>query len=183
MAERISAAEFERQANEYTLEAVQQLNAAVRAAPEIGARSDFFANPENVEQGLPVFQGKHTRFVYDEDEEEIVGAVDVTEQALASGPRVRTVAELDADIEDAEEAEEEEEQEEQEEEEEEYEDDTGVTNEFYEAEDEDEAMDEHERVEAMLQDVEMELAAVALDQQQLLARAAAATSAARPSST
>jgi hypothetical protein len=187
MAERISAAEFERQAAEYTGEAVEQLNAAVRAQPALGARSGFFQDPANVARGLPVFQGKHTRFVYDDDEEEIVAAVDVTQEALHDGPRVRTVAELDADIDGASDEEEDDDyddiDEEEEEEEEEEEDETGVHNEFYvpEGEDNDEemAMDDAQ-VSALLQDIEMELAAVAIDQRQLLARASAATSGATP---
>lgn len=190
MAEQISAAEYERQAAEYTSEMVEQLNAAVRAQPALGARSGFFQDPANVARGLPVFQGKHTRFVYDDEDDEIVAAVDVTQEALHSGPRVRTVAELDADIDGASDEEEEEEEEEYDEEED-YDDEeeaeqdgTGVHNEFYapEGEDNDEemAMDDAQ-VSALLQDVEMELAAVALDQRQLLSRAAAATASATPS--
>ncbi|KAJ0401624.1 hypothetical protein P43SY_006003 [Pythium insidiosum] len=134
-AQRISADEYERQAVEYTTAMVEQLNAAVREDPSIASQSSFFQDPLNVKRGLPVFQGKHTRFVYDDEEEEIVAAVDATEHP-APGPRVRTVADL-PDMSDEEEEDEEEDEEEYEEDEEEYdeeegaEDDLGVENAFY----------------------------------------------------
>ncbi|KAL4151214.1 hypothetical protein PRNP1_008231 [Phytophthora ramorum] len=161
-AQQISAADYERQAVEYTTQQVAQLNAAVRAQPEIGARSEFFQNEENVAKGLPVFQGTHTRFVYDEDEE-IVAAVDVTQEALSHGPVVRTVAELDEDVDD------EEEEEEEEEEYGEYEEDQdeAVHNTFYNAEEQGSMA-----VDALMEDVEMEMAAVAIDEQKLLNMAA-----------
>ncbi|KAG1687011.1 hypothetical protein DVH05_005751 [Phytophthora capsici] len=159
--QQISAAEYERQAVEFTTQEVERLNAAVRAQPEIGARSEFFQDEENVAKGLPVFQGKHTRFVYDDDEEEIVAAVDVTQEALNSGPVVRTVAELDEDIE---------EEEEDYEEEEEYEEeqDEAVQNHFYSAEQEGGMVVDDAHVNALMEDVEMEMAAVAIDEQKLL---------------
>ncbi|POM80382.1 hypothetical protein PHPALM_1787 [Phytophthora palmivora] len=156
-AQQISAAEYERQAVEFTTQEVERLNAAVRAQPALGARSEFFQDEENVAKGLPVFQGKHTRFVYDDEEEEIVAAVDVTQEALDNGPVVRTVAELDEDI-DSEEEEEEEGLEEQ---------DEAVQNTFYSAEEEGDA-----HVNALMEDVEMEMAAVAIDEQKLLNSAA-----------
>ncbi|KAG7395964.1 hypothetical protein PHYBOEH_002949 [Phytophthora boehmeriae] len=160
-AQQISAAEFERQATEFTTQEVERLNAAVRAQPELGARSEFFQDEENVAKGLPVFQGKHTRFVYDDDEEEIVAAVDVTQEALNSGPVVRTVAELDEDLD-----------EEEEEEDEEEDDGTGVTNTFYSAQEEEGMAVDDAHVSALLEDVEMEMAAVALDEYKLMASAA-----------
>ncbi|RLN31738.1 hypothetical protein BBJ28_00026346 [Nothophytophthora sp. Chile5] len=168
-AQQISAAEFERQAVDFTTQAVERLNADVRATPAIGARSEFFQDEANVARGLPVFQGKHTRFVYDEEEDDIVAAVDVTQEALQSGPVVRTVAELDADLEE----EEDDDEEEEEEEEEEY-DDEAVHNTFYAAEGEQQdggRMDDA-HVSALLEDVEMELASVAIDEQRLLQDAA-----------
>ncbi|RLN85091.1 hypothetical protein BBJ28_00026338 [Nothophytophthora sp. Chile5] len=162
-AQQISAAEFERQAVAFTTQAVERLNADVRATPAIGARSEFFQDEANVARGLPVFQGKHTRFVYDEEEDDIVAAVDVTQEALQNGPVVRTVAELDADLE-----------EEEEEEEEEDDDDEAVHNTFYAAEGEQQdggRMDDA-HVSALLEDVEMELASVAIDEQRLLQDAA-----------
>ncbi|GMF26588.1 unnamed protein product [Phytophthora lilii] len=172
-AQQISAAEFERQAVEFTTQEVERLNAAVRAQPELGARSEFFQDEENVTKGLPVFQGKHTRFVYDEEEEEIVAAVDVTQEALNSGPVVRTVAQLDADLDD-----EEEEEEEEEEEGGDYEDyeqeeqDEAVQNTFYNAEQEGGMVVDDAHVNALMEDVEMEMAAVAIDEQKLLSAAA-----------
>ncbi|RQM14890.1 hypothetical protein DD237_003057 [Peronospora effusa] len=157
-AEQISTAEFERQAVEYTTQEVQRLNTAVRAQPEIGARSEFFQHKENVIKGLPVFQGKHTRFVYDNEEEEIVAAVDVTQEALTNGPVVRTVAELDEEEED--------------EDEEEEDEDEAVQNTFYSVGQEgDMVMDDH-YVNALIEDVEMEMAAVAIDEQNLMNTAA-----------
>ncbi|KAG3196227.1 hypothetical protein PC128_g7820 [Phytophthora cactorum] len=162
-AQQISAAEFERQAVEFTTQEVERLNAAVRAQPEIGARSEFFQDKENVAKGLPVFQGKHTRFVYDEEEEEIVAAVDVTEEALNNGPVVRTVAELDEDV-DSEEGEEEYDEEEEQNE--------AVQNTFYNAEQEGGMVVDDAHVNALMEDVEMEMAAVAIDEQKLLNAAA-----------
>ncbi|KAL3657917.1 hypothetical protein V7S43_017116 [Phytophthora oleae] len=164
--QQISSAEYERQAVEFTTQEVERLNAAVRAQPEIGARSEFFQDEENVAKGLPVFQGKHTRFVYDEEEEEIVAAVDVTQEALNSGPVVRTVAELDEDVD--------EEDEEEEEEEEEYEEeqDEAVQNHFYSAEQEGGMVVDDSHVNALMEDVEMEMAAVAIDEQKLMNAAA-----------
>lgn len=163
----ISRDEFERQALEFTTQQVHQLNAAVRLEPAIGARSAFFQSEENVRTGLPVFQGTHTRFVYDDDEEEIVAAVDVTEEALRNNPLVRTVEDLESEDED-----------EEEENEEENEEDRTVTNTFYQHADraqddsgeEDELMGmagDESAVAALLEDVAMELAAVALDEQKL----------------
>ncbi|RMX68619.1 hypothetical protein DD238_002922 [Peronospora effusa] len=164
-AEQISTAEFERQAVEYTTQEVQRLNTAVRAQPEIGARSEFFQHKENVIKGLPVFQGKHTRFVYDNEEEEIVAAVDVTQEALTNGPVVRTVAELDEEEED-------EDEEEEDEDEEEEEEDEAAQNTFYSVGQEgDMVMDDH-YVNALIEDVEMEMAAVAIDEQNLMNTAA-----------
>ncbi|CAI5717967.1 unnamed protein product [Hyaloperonospora brassicae] len=158
-AERIPATEFERQAVEVTAREVARLNAAVRARPAIGARSTFFQDEQNVARGLPVFQGTHTRFVYDEEAgEEIVAVVDVTREALEDGPVVRTVAELDVDI-----GEEEEEEEER----------TGELDAVCSA-DEGCAMvvgdDVH--VDTLMEDVEMEMAAVALDERKLMEAAA-----------
>lgn len=164
--QRISTDEFERQALEYTTQQVQQLNAAVRSEPALGARSEFFQREENVRAGLPVFQGTHTRFVYDDDEEEIVAAVDVTQEALRTGPLVRTVDDLDAEDEDEEEGGEQ------------GEEDDAVANTFFQhdgesksdSEQEDELMEadgEENLVAALLEDVAMELAAVALDEQKL----------------
>ncbi|GMF58383.1 unnamed protein product [Phytophthora fragariaefolia] len=166
-AQRISADEYERQAVEFTTQEVQRLNAAVRAQPELGARSEFFQHEENVQRGLPVFQGKHTRFVYDDEDEAIVTAVDVTQEALSSGPVVRTVAELDEDVEEEELEEEEYDEEEQ---------DEAVQNTFYDAElDGHMAVDDahvNAHVNALMEDVEMEMAAVAIDEQKLLTAAA-----------
>ncbi|RLN46132.1 hypothetical protein BBJ29_001938 [Phytophthora kernoviae] len=161
-AQQISAAEFERQATEFTTQEVERLNAAVRAQPALGARSEFFQDEANVAKGLPVFQGKHTRFVYDDDEENIVAAVDVTQEALSSGPAVRTVAELDEDLDE----------EEEEEEEEEEDDGTGVHNTFYNAQEDEGMIVDDAHVSALLEDVEMEMAAVALDEQKLMTSAA-----------
>ncbi|TYZ58095.1 hypothetical protein PybrP1_006687 [[Pythium] brassicae (nom. inval.)] len=166
--QRISRDEFDRQALEFTTEQVQQLNVAVRLEPAIGARSAFFQSEENVRAGLPVFQGTHTRFVYDDDEEEIVAAVDVTQEALHNNPLMRTVEDLESEDEedggdDADAREE----------------DDAVANTFYQhadggndesGDDEDELMaaaGEESAVAALLEDVAMELAAVALDEQQL----------------
>ncbi|CAH0488554.1 unnamed protein product [Peronospora farinosa] len=157
-AEQISTAEFERQAVEYTTQEVQRLNTAVRAQPEIGARSEFFQHKENVIKGLPVFQGKHTRFVYDNEEEEIVAAVDVTQEALTNGPVVRTVAELDEEGED--------------ENEEEEDEDEAAQNTFYSAGQEGDMMMDDHYVNALIEDVEMEMAAVAIDEQNLMNTAA-----------
>ncbi|KUF76326.1 hypothetical protein AM587_10001682 [Phytophthora nicotianae] len=132
-AQQISAAEFERQAVEFTTQEVERLNAAVRAQPEIGARSEFFQDEENVAKGLPVFQGKHTRFVYDDEDEEIVAAVDVTQEALNNGPV-----------------------------------DEVVQNTFYDAEQEGCMAVDDAHVNALMEDVEMEMAAVAIDEQKLL---------------
>ncbi|ETI37876.1 hypothetical protein F441_16100 [Phytophthora nicotianae CJ01A1] len=161
-AQQISAAEFERQAVEFTTQEVERLNAAVRAQPEIGARSEFFQDEENVAKGLPVFQGKHTRFVYDDEDEEIVAAVDVTQEALNNGPVVRTVAELDEDVDSEEEEEDEEEYDEEEEQ------DEVVQNTFYDAEQEGCMAVDDAHVNALMEDVEMEMAAVAIDEQKLL---------------
>jgi hypothetical protein len=161
-AQQISAQEFKQQAVEFTTQEVERLNAAVRADPQLGARSEFFQSEENVAKGLPVFQGTHTRFVYDDEDEEIVAAVDVTQQALSSGPVVRTVAELDEDV-DEEEAEENYEEEEQ---------DEAVQNHFYNAEQEAAGSMMEDDVNALMEDVEMEMAAVAIDEQKLLNAAA-----------
>ncbi|TDH67833.1 hypothetical protein CCR75_007984 [Bremia lactucae] len=91
-AEQISVADFEREALEFTEQEVKRLNAAVRLQPKLGARSDFFQDVKNVAKGLPLFLGKHTRFIYDE-QDDIVAAVDVTQEALNRGPLVRTVVE------------------------------------------------------------------------------------------
>ncbi|EGZ04849.1 hypothetical protein PHYSODRAFT_249774 [Phytophthora sojae] len=173
-AQQISAAEYERQAVEFTTQEVERLNAAVRAQPELGARSEFFQDEENVAKGLPVFQGKHTRFVYDDEDDEIVAAVDVTQAALNSGPVVRTVAQLDADLEDddEEEGEEYEEGEDGEEYYEEEEHDEAVQNHFYTAPDEGHVAMDDAHVNALMEDVEMEMAAVAIDEDKLLAAAA-----------
>ncbi|CAI5746641.1 unnamed protein product [Peronospora destructor] len=149
--QQISAAEFERQAVEYTTKEVQRLNTAVRAQSEIGARSEFFQHKQNVAKGLPVFQGKHTRFVYDNEEEEIVAAVDVTQEALTNGPVMRTVAELDEDVD-----------------EEEEEEDEAVQNTFYSAKQEGDIRMDDPHVNALMDDVEMEMAAVAIDEQKLM---------------
>ncbi|KAK1928598.1 hypothetical protein P3T76_015899 [Phytophthora citrophthora] len=164
--QQISAVEYERQAVEFTTQEVERLNAAVRAQPELGARSEFFQDEENMAKGLPVFQGKHTRFVYDDEEEEIVAAVDVTQESLNNGPLVRTVAELDEDVD----GEEEEEEEEEEYEEEEYEEeqDEAVQNHFYNAEQQGGMVVDDAHVNALMEDVEMEMAAVAIDEQKLL---------------
>ncbi|OWZ01836.1 hypothetical protein PHMEG_00026710 [Phytophthora megakarya] len=155
-AQQISAAEYERQAVAFTTQEVERLNAAVRAQPEIGARSEFFQDEENVAKGLPVFQGKHTRFVYDNEDEEIVAAVDVTQEALSNGPVVRTVAELDEDVEEEQEEEYEEEQ------------DEAVQNTFFNAEEEGKLAVDDAHLNALMEDVEMEMAAVAIDEQKLL---------------
>ncbi|KAE9011554.1 hypothetical protein PF005_g18611 [Phytophthora fragariae] len=166
-AQQVSAAEYERQAVEFTTQEVERLNAAVRAQPALGARSEFFQDEENVAKGLPVFQGKHTRFVYDDEEEEIVAAVDVTQEALSSGPVVRTVAQLDADLDEEEEEEGEEEDEYYEEEQQ----DEAVHNTFYTAPDDGHMAVDDAHVNALMEDVEMEMAAVAIDEQTLLAAA------------
>ncbi|KAG7378240.1 hypothetical protein PHYPSEUDO_010394 [Phytophthora pseudosyringae] len=171
-AQQISAAEYERQAVEFTTQEVTRLNAAVRAQPELGARSEFFQDEENVAKGLPVFQGKHTRFVYDEEEQQIVAAVDVTQEALGSGPVVRTVAELDEDVDGAEAEEEEEEEEEEDYYGEEEEQDDAVQNTFFNAEQGGAMLADDAHVNALMEDVEMEMAAVAIDEQYLLDAAA-----------
>lgn len=165
--QQISQEEYDRQALEYTTAMVEALNADVRMQPEIGAKSAFFQDEENVKRGLPIFQGKHTRFVYDDDDEEIVGVVEVPE-AAQSGPKVRTVADLDSDDEDEDEDFDEEEQEYDQEDEEEQDD--AVANTFFShppgAEDEDMQVDEAS-MGALLEDVAMELASVALDEQRM----------------
>ncbi|CAH0481166.1 unnamed protein product [Peronospora belbahrii] len=163
-AQQISTAEFDREAVEYTIQEVQRLNVSVRVEPEIGARSKFFQHEKNVVKGLPIFQGKHTRFVYDEEEEEIVTAVDVTQEALNSGPVVRTVAELDEDVE--------EEGEEEEEEGGGEEEDEAVRNVFYVAGQMSDIMVDDANVNAVMDDVEMEMAAVAIDEHKLIHAAA-----------
>lgn len=174
-AQQISQQEYERQALEYTTAMVEALNADVRMQPEIGAKSAFFQDEENVKRGLPVFQGKHTRFVYDDEDEEIVGVVEVPE-AAQSGPKVRTVADLDSDDDD-EEDEEYAEEEEDDQEDEEYieEQDAAVANTFFShppgSEDEDMQVDEAS-MGALLEDVAMELASVSLDEQRLAEMAA-----------
>ncbi|EEY69112.1 uncharacterized protein PITG_05297 [Phytophthora infestans T30-4] len=160
-AQQISAADFDRQAVEYTTQEVERLNAAVRAQPELGARSEFFQDEANVAKGLPVFQGKHTRFVYDDEEGEIVAAVDVTQEALNNGPVVRTVAELDEDVDSDDEGEEDAEGYDEEE-------DEAVRNAFYSA---DGMAVDDAHVNAFMEDVEMEMAAVAIDEQKLLSAA------------
>ncbi|KAF1326743.1 hypothetical protein FI667_g8207, partial [Globisporangium splendens] len=169
-AQQISTSEYEREAVEYTTQMVEQLNATVRRDPSIGAKSTFFQDAKNLEQGIPVFQGKHTRFVYDDEEEEIVDAVDVTREAIEAGPYVRTVEDLENEEDDDDEAEH------YGEKQGEQEQDAGVTNEFYpeeqdEEDDEDTEMaselDEN-AVAALLEDVAMELASVALDEKALL---------------
>lgn len=168
-AQQISINEYERQAVEYTTQQVQQLNTNVRQQPALGAKSTFFQSEKNIEQGIPVFQGKHTRFVYDDDEEEIVDVVDVTQEAISAGPYVRTVQDLEKDGEDDDE----------EEEEGDYgaeEEDDAVANQFYPEEDESEdAADVQMTTEAedfdmalLLEDVAMELASVALDEKMLM---------------
>ncbi|CAI5717988.1 unnamed protein product [Hyaloperonospora brassicae] len=173
-AERIPATEFERQAVEVTAREVARLNAAVRARPAIGARSTFFQDEQNVARGLPVFQGTHTRFVYDEEAgEEIVAVVDVTREALEDGPVVRTVAELDVDVGAEDDDEDRDEEEDRGEEEEEEEERTGELDAVCSA-DEGCAMvvvdDVH--VDTLMEDVEMEMAAVALDERKLMEAAA-----------
>lgn len=167
-AQQISRDEYERQAVEYTTQQVEQLNADVRAQPAIGARSAFFQSAKNIEQGIPVFQGKHTRFVYDDDEEEIVDAVDVTQEAISAGPYVRTVEDLEHDGDDEEEEEEEAGEEGQ---------DDAVANQFYPEEgdesDDDADMQMSDDVDdvdmaSLLEDVAMELASVALDEKMLM---------------
>ncbi|KAF1795850.1 hypothetical protein GQ600_13390 [Phytophthora cactorum] len=125
-AQQISAAEFERQAVEFTTQ-----------EPEIGARSEFFQDEENVAKGLP--------------EEEIVAAVDVTEEALNNGP-VRGKEEEEYD--------------------EEEEQNEAVQNTFYNAEQEGGMVVDDAHVNALMEDVEMEMAAVAIDEQKLLNAAA-----------
>ncbi|GAB9472710.1 hypothetical protein Gpo141_00009882 [Globisporangium polare] len=170
-AQQISREEYERQAVEYTTQQVQQLNANVRQQPALGAKSTFFQSEKNIEQGIPVFQGKHTRFVYDDDEEEIVDAVDVTQEAISAGPYVRTVEDLDND----DEADEEEEGDD--EDDEEAGDDDAVANQFY-PEEEDESDGDADMqmapdaedfdMASLLEDVAMELASVALDEKMLM---------------
>ncbi|GLE00687.1 hypothetical protein PINS_up009475 [Pythium insidiosum] len=161
-AQRITTEEYDRQAVEYTTAMVEQLNAAVRENPSIASQSNYFQDPQNVKRGLPVFQGKHTRFVYDDDEEEIVAAVDATEHP-APGPRVRTVADLPDMSDEEDEEEDEEEYDEEEEEEEEYDeedgdvDDVGVENAFYSLPTDGEV---DPQLQQLLQDVTMELATV-----------------------
>lgn len=167
-AQQISLEEYERQAVEYTTQQVQQLNANVRQQPALGAKSTFFQSEKNIEQGIPVFQGKHTRFVYDDEEEEIVDVVDVTQEAISAGPYVRTVQDLENDGEDDDEEEEEGDYE--------AEEDDAVANQFYPEEDEsDDAADVQMTTEAedfdmasLLEDVAMELASVALDEKMLM---------------
>ena len=104
-ADRISTQEYDRQAAEYTAQMVEQLNQDVRAQPSIGSKSTFFQDPENRKKGLPVFQGKHTRFVYDQEEEEIVAAVDASNAPLPA-PHLRTTDEIESSDEEEEEWEE-----------------------------------------------------------------------------
>lgn len=181
-AQQISRDEYERQAVEYTTQQVEQLNADVRSDPALGAKSTFFQNELNIRNGIPVFQGKHTRFVYDDDDEEIVDAVDVTQEAISAGPYVRTIEDLEHDDEDDEDddfegdgeyAYDDEDVEVDGEQLDDGELDDAVSNKFYD-EHEDEQMDaplDDNDVAAMLEDVAMELASVALDEQTLLARA------------
>lgn len=161
-AERIPVTAFEREAVEFTTREVERLNAAVRAHPEIGARSEFFQDEANVVKGLPVFQGKHTRFVYVEEEgEEIVAVVDVTQEALDNGPVVRTVAELDEDIEEEEEGNEAEAEEE-----------TAGLNVFCSRDEACSMVEDGVHVDTLMEDVEMEMAAVAIDERKLMDAAA-----------
>ncbi|TMW64418.1 hypothetical protein Poli38472_013040 [Pythium oligandrum] len=170
-AQQISQAEYDRQTVEYTTAAIEQLNEDVRNQPSVGAKSRFFQDPANVQKGLPVFQGKHTRFVYDDEEEEIVEAVDVT-HAPIPGPQVRTTEDLDSSDEEEEEHEEEyDEEDDYEEEYEDQDDDMGVENEFYHDEEGDEEHDEDgdveldlddEHLQNLLQNIAMELADVDL---------------------
>jgi hypothetical protein len=153
-AQRVTQDEYDRQAVDYTTAMVEQLNAAVRAQPSLGEMSAFFQDPENVQKGLPVFQGKHTRFVYDSDDEEIVAAVDVTHTPLP-GPHVRTVADLDPDEDEDDEDEEYDEDDEEEAMDEDEDDDMGVENAFYVNPD----TPDDSTIGALLEDVAMELAA------------------------
>ncbi|KAF4028778.1 hypothetical protein GN244_ATG19542 [Phytophthora infestans] len=130
-AQQISAADFDRQAVEYTTQEVERLNAAVRAQPELG---------------------------------EIVAAVDVTQEALNNGPVVRTVAELDEDVDSDDEGEEDAEGYDEEE-------DEAVRNAFYSADQQDGMVVDDAHVNAFMEDVEMEMAAVAIDEQKLLSAA------------
>uniref|UniRef100_A0AAV1UAK7 Uncharacterized protein n=1 Tax=Peronospora matthiolae TaxID=2874970 RepID=A0AAV1UAK7_9STRA len=164
-AERIPVTAFDREAVEFTTREVERLNAAVRAHPEIGARSEFFQDEANVVKGLPVFQGKHTRFVYDEEEgEEIVAVVDVTQEALDNGPVVRTVAELDEDVDD--------EEEEEEGNEAEAEQETAGPNVFCSRDEACSMVEDGVQVDTLMEDVEMEMAAVAIDERKLMDAAA-----------
>ena len=174
-AERIPVTEFERQAVDVTTREVARLNAAVRARPAIGARSTFFQDEQNVARGLPVFQGTHTRFVYDEGAgEEIVAAVDVTREALEDGPVVRTVAELDVDEEEEDDDDDEDGDEDWGEKEEEEED--GMTGELDAVCSADEGcamvVEDDVYVDTLMEDVEMEMAAVAVDERKLMDAAA-----------
>ncbi|CEG35161.1 uncharacterized protein PHALS_13914 [Plasmopara halstedii] len=159
-AQQISTSEYNRQAVEFTTQEVERLNAAVRAQPKLGARSEFFQDEENVVKGLPVFQGKHIRFLY--DEEEIVAAVDVTLEALNNGPVVRTVAELDENVDN------EEEEEYDEDYNEEQDHDDVVRNTFYRKDKESDIDMSNEHIHTLVQDVEMELASLAFHEQDQL---------------
>ncbi|KAK3265151.1 hypothetical protein CYMTET_26149 [Cymbomonas tetramitiformis] len=96
-AKRISKSDFEKQSLDVTTKMIQELNEQVRKNPSVAKGSKFFANKENIVKGLPVFQGKHSRFEYDSDEIKAVlvneseNTSESWEMGSDSGARTRSV--------------------------------------------------------------------------------------------
>jgi hypothetical protein len=111
MAVKMSAEEYAQQSAEYTAKMLADLNAKVKANPEIADKSTFFQCEENILKGLPVFQGEKTTFVYD-DADALVETV--VQQSVTVEPAV--VESMDEEQHDDENDEEEQEEQEQDEE-------------------------------------------------------------------
>eukprot|EP00238_Polyblepharides_amylifera_P014365 CAMPEP_0196587858 /NCGR_PEP_ID=MMETSP1081-20130531/58834_1 /TAXON_ID=36882 /ORGANISM="Pyramimonas amylifera, Strain CCMP720" /LENGTH=205 /DNA_ID=CAMNT_0041910173 /DNA_START=90 /DNA_END=707 /DNA_ORIENTATION=+ len=82
-AKKISLEEYENQSSELTKKMLLDLNESVRADPQTAKGSKFFSNKENILRGLPIYEGKHKRFVY--EDETLVGEDAVEDSRIRVG--------------------------------------------------------------------------------------------------